>query len=157
MMAELHILNTKQIKQFKKIVKDQWGADFGDKYHVLKHPNGRTYIVNKEIDKIDLDNLRISTVGLYFATWNAKGFRLSIEGSQIIGSSAKKNVLELDSKQTNQWLLGQELELPKKQQIETKGYVIVKHKKDYMGSGKIAGGRLLNYVPKTRRIGAVIE
>ncbi|MBW2987171.1 hypothetical protein KY336_01350 [Candidatus Woesearchaeota archaeon] len=156
-MAELHILNTKQVKQFKKIILDQWGSDFEDKYHVLKHPNGRTYIVNKEMDEIDIDKLRISTVGLYFATWNAKGFRLSIEGSQLIGPEAKKNVIELTDKQTEQWLLGQEFELPKKQSIETKGYVIVKHKKDFMGSGKIAGSKLLNFVPKTRRIGAVIE
>jgi len=155
-MAELYILNTKQKKKFKKIILEQWGADFKDSYHVLKHPNGRTYIVNKEVDDINLDDLRISTVGLYFATWNAKGFRLSIEGSQLIGPSAKKNVVELDDEQKGHWLLGQELELAEKQLVETKGYVIIKHKKDFMGSGKITGKKLLNFVPKTRRIGSVI-
>jgi NOL1/NOP2/fmu family ribosome biogenesis protein len=75
----------------------------------------------------------------------------------LIGPDAKKNVLELDSRQAEQWLLGQEPELADKQLIGAAGYVIVKHGKDYMGCGKIAGEKLMNFVPKTRRISSVVE
>ncbi|MBW3013436.1 hypothetical protein KY340_04510 [Candidatus Woesearchaeota archaeon] len=157
LMAELHILNTKETKEFKKEILDQWGVEFDDLFFVLRHPNGRTYIVNREIEEIDLSKLKISNIGLYFATWDDRGFRLSIEGSQMIGPKAKKNIIELDSKQAGEWLLGQEPELTEKQKAGCTGFLIVKNKTDYMGCGKIAGNNLMNFVPKTRRIGSVIE
>ncbi|MBD3259869.1 hypothetical protein GF371_04545 [Candidatus Woesearchaeota archaeon] len=155
-MAELQVLNTRKVKQFKKIILEQWGVDFDDSYLVLWRPDGSTYIVNKEIKKIDLSKLRIKNLGLFFAEWSRKDFCLSIEGSQIIGPKAKRNVIEFDKKQAEEWLLGQDAELTEKQLTETKGCFIVKYKKDFLGSGKIKNKVLQNSVPKTRRIGSIV-
>ena len=33
-----------------------------------------------------------------------------------------------------------------------KGFLIIKHNNDYLGTGKYRDGRILNFVPKTRRL-----
>jgi len=36
--------------------------------------------------------------------------------------------------------------------MEKWGFVIIKHNKDFFGSGKFKDGRLLNFLPKIRRL-----
>ena len=87
-------------------------------------------------------------LGLYIGKIESGEIRLSIEGSQLIGPTAKKNVLEITEKQVRNWLRGQNLETNSKQ----KAFVILKHKKDFLGSGKMKKGKVINSVPKIRRI-----
>jgi NOL1/NOP2/fmu family ribosome biogenesis protein len=96
-----------------------------------------------------MDNLaRVEGVGLYIAKEQPDGIRLSIEGSQLIGNQATKNVFEANQEQANQWMLGQEIQV----EIKEKGFVIIKFKEDYLGTGKASQGRITNFVPKARRL-----
>jgi len=148
-MINLKILNKKAIKEILKKVKEQWDADvdFGDKVFLQDKEND-IYIVNKDISKIDLSKLRINSIGLYIAQQMIDGLRLSIEGSQLIGPKAKKNVLELGEKQAKEWLKGYDLENDK----SLRGFLIIKHKEDFLGCGKAKDNKILNYVPKNRRL-----
>ena len=74
--------------------------------------------------------------------------RLSIEGSQLIGKAAKKNVVEISDCQVKKWLFGNDIEIG----TACEGFVIVRNKNDFLGTGKIKDGVLLNFIPKTRRI-----
>ena len=74
--------------------------------------------------------------------------RLSIEGSQIMGPYAKKNVLELSKEASRDWLKGRDLAV----ETDCSGFVIVKSGDDFMGCGKVKDNKLLNFVPKIRRI-----
>ena len=144
----LKILNKKAVKEILALIKQQWNADIDLDYAFLKDKDDKIFIINKDFAEIDLTRLRINSMGLYIAQLMPDGIRLSIEGSQLIGPEAKKNVLELTEKQSKQWLKGEDLEI----KTELKNYVILKYKKDFLGTGKIKNNKILNYVPKTRRL-----
>ena len=81
------------------------------------------------------------------------GIRLSIEGSQIIGPKATKNVVEINDEQVKQWLKGEDLEIEDKNNYS--GFVIIKNKNDFLGTGKIKDNKILNYVNKGRRVNII--
>lgn len=148
-MKNIEILNTRAVKEILRMIKEQWDAsvDFGDKAF-LEGKDNDIFIVNRDISKIDISKLRVNSMGLYIGQKMVDGLRLSIEGSQIVGPKAKKNILEVDEKQAREWLKGYELDINGK----ISGYVIVKHENDFLGCGKVKDKKILNYVPKNRRL-----
>lgn len=148
-MPELKILNSREIKEIYKLVEKQWGAKIKLDYGFLKNNKNRIFIINRDISKIDISKLRLNSVGMYFCEDDRAGIRLSIEGSQIIGPKATKNVVKLDEDETRRWFKGEDLE---KECRNCSGFVILKSKNDFLGSGKYSNGRILNYVGKTRRV-----
>ncbi|MDI9642531.1 MAG: hypothetical protein QFX37_03320 [Archaeoglobales archaeon] len=89
--------------------------------------------------------------GIYFGKLEKDGLRLSIEGSFIVGKTAKKGVLELEEKEAMDWLSGKDLKR------DYKGYCILKWGEYFLGCGKGNGKMIKNYVPKDRRLRAVSE
>ena len=108
----------------------------------------RIFILSRDISKLDTGELRINSLGMYFGELNKGVVRLSIEGSQIIGKQAMKNVLELDEGQATKWMWGEDFELD----TDLSGFVIIKNNSDFLGCGKVSGRKLYNYVPKERRV-----
>ena len=151
-MPELKILNSKEIKEIYGLIEKQWGAKLKLDYGFLKNNKNRIFVVNKDISKIDFSKLRLNSVGMYFCEIDSRGIRLSIEGSQIVGPKAAKNIVELDEEETKKWLKGEDLE---KECKGCSGFVILKNNKDFLGNGKYANGKLLNYVGKSRRVNLV--
>jgi len=167
-MPQLKFLNSKEVKEILKLIENQWGAELKLNYHILKNNKNRIFLINKDINKIELDKLRINSIGMYFCDLE-NGIRLSIEGSQIIGPKATNNVAEIDEEQVKQWLKGEDLELregsssrtsnisplpsPRSRQ-DYSGFVVIKHDNDFLGTGKYKEGKILNYVSKSRRINA---
>jgi NOL1/NOP2/fmu family ribosome biogenesis protein len=148
-MDTLKILNKKETEDIIALVQDQWGAEIQLDYGVLKNNEEKIYIASKDVFTLPLDSLRINSIGMYFGEIiKGNQIRVSIEGSQLIGPTATKNVVELDDKNARDWLRGEDIEI----ELEAKGFVIIKHKKDFLGSGKSMGNKILNYVPKARRV-----
>ena len=85
--------------------------------------------------------------GIYFGRIESDGIRLTIEGSFLVGPKATKNFIELDDERARRYLAGEsvEVEVPD-------GWVILKWRSYYLGSAKAKNGKLLNYVPKERRL-----
>lgn len=99
-----------------------------------------------ELNILDV-NLRIETIGLYFAKQEDDGIRLTLDGIQILKDQITKNILELNNEQTEEWLRGNDLI------IETeRGYKILKNKDEFLGCGKSTGEKITNFVPKERRL-----
>lgn len=144
----LEILNSKKVKEIHEKLKKQFGFDKKLDYAFLKSNKGKIYIVTKDIANVDYENLRIDSMGNYFAAEEKNEIRLSIEGSQVIGPDAKENVLELNREQFVQWFKGEDLEISN----EINGFQIIKHNKDFIGTGRAGAGKLRNFIPKTRRI-----
>ena len=147
-MQNLTILNKKQTKEILNLIKKQFNADFKSDYAFLKNEKGKVFLINKDISKINLDKIRINNLGLYFAQIYTNEIRLSIEGSQLIGHLAKKNILEIDKKQTKEWMQGNDLDIDE----NYSGFVLIKNKKDFLGCGKVREGKVFNYVGKARRV-----
>ncbi|MBS3158676.1 hypothetical protein J4206_05300 [Candidatus Woesearchaeota archaeon] len=151
-MPELKILNNKEIKEIYELIDRQWGARIKLDYGFLRNNKSRVFVISKDIARIDTSKLRLNSAGMYFCETGAKGIRLSIEGSQIIGPKAAKNVAELNEEEAKKWLKGEDLE---KECKDCSGFVILKNKNDFLGAGKYSNGKILNYVGKTRRINAL--
>lgn len=144
-------MNSKEVKELKRKLLDQFGYenDFHEYAFSITDKN-KIYMVNRDVEKIDFNALRLQIIGLYFCEDYGTELRLSIEGSQIIGPKATKNVIELEKKQSREWLKGFDLEFIG----SIKQFVIIKSNDEYLGCGKIKENKLLNYVPKERRIRA---
>jgi len=147
MMQNLKILNKKEIKRILSMLEKQWGFKEELNYAFLQSEKHKIYLANKEIFNLDLSKLKINSFGLYFADVRT-GIRLSIEGSQIVGKKATKNIVELNDKEAKDWMSGLDIE----KQTDSNEFVIIKHGDDFMGTGKATeDGKILNYVPKARR------
>lgn len=145
----LKILNTKETKEIKSKILEQWGFDFKTDFAFLLSSKNRLYLVSKDISKIDYEKLRLQVVGVYFGEIMDNGeLRLSIEGSQMIGKSATKNVVQIETEDVKKWLYGKDIKVS----TDCSGFVIVKSNDDFMGSGKVKEGEILNFIPKIRRI-----
>ncbi len=198
-MQNLKILNKKQTKEILSLIKKQFGAEFKSDYAFLKNEKGKIYLINKDISKINLDKIRINNLGLYFAQVYTNEIRLSIEGSQLIGPLAKKNILELNETQTKEWMSGSDLDIDEdysgfvlicrkytpgfqpvdkvrhlvlekgifpsmlKNRLDKVSYTpnmppiydgrfLTKHKKDFLGCGKVRNKKVFNFVGKARRL-----
>ncbi|MEK6949918.1 MAG: hypothetical protein AABX34_06860 [Nanoarchaeota archaeon] len=151
-MLELKILNSREIKEIYRLIEGQWGAKLKLEYAFLKNSKSRIFIINKDISRIDLSKLRINSVGMYFCEVDDLGIRLSIEGSQIVGPKAEKNIVEIAEEQAKQWLKGEDLEI----EGNYSGFVILKSNNDFLGAGKYRNGKIMNYVNKGRRVSAII-
>lgn len=148
-MPELKILNNKEIKEIFKLIENQWGAKIKLDYGFLKSNKNRIFVISKDISKINTSKLRLNSVGMYFCEIDNAGIRLSIEGSQLIGPKATKNIVELNEEETKKWFKGEDLE---KECKNCNGFVILKYNNDLLGNGKYVNGKILNYVGKTRRV-----
>ena len=142
----IEALNNKDKKQLLNYLKEQF--DFNKKldYNFFITQKNRIHIFNKNIE-IDFSKIRINLLGVYFANIDSET-RLTIEGSQIIGPCAKKNILEIDDQKLNEWMHGNDIKTNK----EFKGFVLIKNNNDFYGSGKYKEGKIINYIPKERRL-----
>lgn len=147
-MKNYRILNKKDIKEILSLIKSQWDAEVELDYGFLQDREEKIYLINRQFAEIPLDKLRINKIGLYFGQVVRGELRLSIEGSQIIGPEAKKNVLEINEEETREWLNGNDLETTE----HLSGFMILKHEKDFFGTGKFKEGKILNFIPKGRRL-----
>lgn len=105
----------------------------------------KIYLVSKDIQKINPTDYKIISSGLYIGKIEKFGFRLTIEGTQLL--KPKTNVLQTKNLD---WLQGKDIETKEKFQ----GFVAIKYKNDFIGSGLYSKGKILNFVPKVRRIPA---
>jgi NOL1/NOP2/fmu family ribosome biogenesis protein len=152
-MDRLKILNRKETDAVLDLVRQQWGAEIEIGHAMLRNTQNRIYLAGRDVFSIDMDRLNISSVGMYFGEIiREEHIRLSIEGSQLVGPSATKNVVELGDSEAREWLRG--IDIDKK--LDTKGFVIIRHRNkfgdDFLGCGKSMGDKILNYVPKARRV-----
>lgn len=153
-MRDLRFLNHKELKELLKRIKDNWGAELNDDdFAFLMNGKNRFFIVSRDIEKLELPRLRINNVGIYFGELTDRGeLRLTIEGSAIVGGKASRNIFDISKEQARAWFRGEDLDIEK----DENAFVIVRHGNDFLGCGKLVNGKILNYVPKARRIPEII-
>ncbi|MBI4159499.1 hypothetical protein HY500_04570 [Candidatus Woesearchaeota archaeon] len=143
-MENLKILNSKEKKQILDRVKKHFGIKGLDlDYAFFRNNENKVFLLNKDVKKVEFDKLRINSLGVYFGAFD-NNFRLSIEGAQMIGNKATKNIIEIEDPKA--WLEGNNI----KTEGEN-GLKIVKSGKDCLGTGQLKDGVLINYIPKERR------
>jgi NOL1/NOP2/fmu family ribosome biogenesis protein len=147
-MNKLKILNTRETRVIYDLLEKQWGFKAKLDYVFLMNDKSNIFITNRDFSRIELKKLRINNIGVYFGEiMDGERLRLSIEGSQIIGDGAKKNIAQLNDKETLEWLQGNTVE-----KDFPDGILIIRTPYGYAGSGTIKNRVIQNYVPKARRI-----
>lgn len=149
----LKILNKKQKQGIIEKLNEQFGIkDIPGKIIMMGKEKLFLFsgsFTDNEIKKLEKLTV-IERIGFYFAKIDepTNKIRLSIEGSQILKNQIKKNIFDLNEKEAEQWMKGQEL------QIKTgkKDFLIIKYKEDYLGSGKASEEKIGNFIPKNRRL-----
>ncbi len=136
----------KERKIFLKQLEEQFNFSGILNYNFFINQDKKVFIFNKDLE-IDFTKIRINSLGVYFANIE-KEIRLTIEGSQLIGPSSKKNILEIEGEQLQDWIHGIDIETDKK----LDGFVLIKNKNDFYGTGKYKDGKILNFIPKERRL-----
>ncbi|HIH31401.1 TPA: hypothetical protein HA235_01715 [Candidatus Woesearchaeota archaeon] len=158
-MLRFDIMNSKETKHILEKLQEQYGFGIEKKdldYIFLQTKEGRLYVVSRDLGNIDFDKLRIDMLGIYFGEIYKDKLRLSIEGAQIIGKNATKNILDLDYAQMIEWIQGKDIEFTDCGEE----FVIVRYKNpktdqyDILGCGKFnkQSGKLMNYVSKSRKL-----
>ncbi|MEA3515127.1 MAG: hypothetical protein U9R34_06615 [Nanoarchaeota archaeon] len=148
----LYVLRRKEVKVLLLKLKEQWGFEGELDYVFLKGKEDKIFIATRDITKIEWDNIRINSSGIYIAKETNGQVRLSIEGSQLIGPHATKNVIEISEKLARLWMKGYNIPFDEEKGEELKGFQIMKCKDDFMATGIFKENRMLNFVPKNRRI-----
>ncbi len=90
-------------------------------------------------------------IGVYVVKDTPMGPLLSIEGTQILGPLARKNVLSLPEDLLDDWMRGGDLEIGERGDLEP-GLVIVRFGDLFAGCGLYSPPKLRNMVPLSRRI-----
>lgn len=146
--------STKETRELKKVIAEGYGFDGDLDVYFFINEKEKVFIINKEYDSNLFRNLRINSLGLYLGQYKDRKFRLSVEGSWLIGRNAK-NKFEASNGQLKEWMLGSPIELSEEECKKIKyDFVIIQHTNDFFGSGKIDRKKfhILNFFPKSRRI-----
>lgn len=149
----LKILNKKEKQEIEEKLNNQFGIGKISEKIIMKGKEKLFLFsgsfTNEEIKKLE-EIIIIEKVGVYFAKIDerTKDIRLSIEGSQIFKNQINKNIFEIPKELVEQWMKGQEL------QIKTgkKGFLVMKYKNDFLGTGKASVEKISNFIPKIRRL-----
>jgi NOL1/NOP2/fmu family ribosome biogenesis protein len=150
-MRFLKILKKNQKKEIEKQLEERFGISKIPGIIVMKGEE-RLFLFSGNLSEHEIKNFEknifIERLGVYFAKFMDGSIRLSIEGSQILKDQIKKNIFELDENQVENWMKGQEL------QIKTgkRGFLVMKYKDDFLGTGKASEEKIGNFIPKSRRL-----
>tara|TARA_B100000315_G_scaffold90809_1_gene83437 strand:+ start:885 stop:1352 length:468 start_codon:yes stop_codon:yes gene_type:complete len=149
----LHILNKKQKQEIEEKLNNQFGIKEISEKIIMKGKEKLFLFsgsfTNEEIKKLE-ELVVIEKVGVYFAKIDERtnDLRLSIEGSQIFKNQINKNVFEISEELVEQWMKGRELNI----KTGKKGFIVIKYKDDFLGTGKASEEKISNFIPKIRRL-----
>ncbi|MFH1801598.1 MAG: hypothetical protein ABH804_02065 [archaeon] len=151
-MNELKILSEKE----KKEITEKLSRQFGIKNIpgiFLKRSVERIFyfkgIFNegliRKLEKI----VYIERAGIYFGKEQNGEIRLSVDGVHLFKEQINKNIIEINEEELERWMKGNELNINTKNK---KGFVVLKHKDDFVGTGKASEDKITNFIPKNRRL-----
>lgn len=141
----MKFLNSKEKKVLLKTINDYFGSNFETDDRIYITNQDKIYLITKDIEKIDIDKIKVRNMGLYLGQIMQGAIRLSIEGSQLIGKTATKNILQVDED------LLKKLKEEKFEISCNDGYYLVKYRDHFLGCIYVKNNIAHNYIPKARR------
>lgn len=153
-IQHMDILKSKERKALISKIREMYNCSdiFSDFVMFKTSKEEKIWIAPKEAFELNVARLRPQSVGLYVGRIDRGAIRLSIEGAQIIGRTATKNIVELDKEHLWDFLRGFDVQASMKINTEDNRYVLVRHGKDILGVSKLVGENLQNVLPKSRKL-----
>jgi len=75
--------------------------------------------------------------------------RISLDGAHLLKDKIKKGIIEITDEEVETWMKGENLSFDSENE---KGIFVVKNGDDLLGCGVSDGKKLINYIPRERRI-----
>ena len=151
---KIELLDKTKKKKILKQLENFYGiSDLS--YLFIKSGIGKYRIFSGSLSKEELNDLAKNThvelIGSRIANTDDEDIRISFDAINIpeIKKQITENILEINDQQAEDWMKGNNL------QIEAEGkkrFIVIKHKDDFLGVGRVQGTFIKNYVPKERRI-----
>ena len=157
-MQSLKFLNSKEKREIIRSLAETYGfsGELGGAL-LLSPKEQKIYLLSGAellADGADKE-LRIDKAGLYIGKILSNGIQLNVEGSQLVGPSGTKHILEISEEHLEPWVKGEDLE-PNAEEKERlggeNGIFIIKCGDDFLGSAIIKNGKIANQLSKTRRV-----
>lgn len=150
-MTPLKILSIKEKREIEKKLNEQFGIKYVPGL-IVKKGHERLFLFSGSLNPKELKELEaitiIERVGAYFAKLVDGTVKLSIEGIYALKNQINKNIFELNENQMNLWMRGSELLV----KTGKYGFLIMKYKDDFLGTGKASAEKITNFIPKSRRL-----
>ena len=152
-MNHLQILSFKEKNQIQNKLNQQFGINnipgilaMRGKERIFLYSGS---LLGKELNELEKISF-IERMGVYFAKMDerTKDLRLSIEGTQLLKDEIKKNIFEIPDSEVENWMKGRELNI----KTGEHGFLVMKHKNDFLGTGKASEEKIGNFIPKNRRL-----
>lgn len=150
----IEILNKKQEQEILKKLNQQFGIKkFPENSLLIQRGKEKIFLYNGDLNEKQIKNLEktnIEGIGVYIGKieQSIEEIRLTIEATQIFKDQITKNIVEINQEQLETWMHGQELNL----KTGKKGFVVIKYKNDFIGTGKASEEKITNFIPKNRRL-----
>lgn len=140
------------VKKIKYLIKKNYLAELElKKYNFFTDKAGRIFLTSKHIPK-KLSGHALG-FGLHFGSLRkGEKIQLTIEGSQLVGPSAKKNVAVLEDREIFRFIEGLPVKKFKPIDCELKNFILITDGRDFFGSGILREGYIESLVPKGRRV-----
>jgi len=151
-IGKYEVLNAKAVKQIMFFLREQFCFDEKLDYVFVLSKKEKVFLINRDVELLDFDKLRVDALGLYFGKFYKDGFRLSIEGSQLIGDRCNCNVVEINQEEKHDWFKGFDVRIG----VES-GFVILKNESDFLGCAKVKDFIAFNSVSSSRKLKNVNE
>jgi NOL1/NOP2/fmu family ribosome biogenesis protein len=147
----IHILSKQETQEILASLQEQFGIKEIPGI-LLKIGQERIFLYQGSLNEKEIKELEkivfIERLGVYIAKIQGIEVRLSIEGTHIFQNQITKNTFELNEKQVDEWMHGNELNIS----VDKKGFLIMTHKGDFLGTGKASELKISNFIPKNRRL-----
>jgi NOL1/NOP2/fmu family ribosome biogenesis protein len=139
--------NSTREKEFWQLLKKQYGIPRLPGYRLILSGKKRIRIITEFAASLALKVPSISPAGLYIGELKTDTIRLSMDGAQLLGPHATKQIIQLSEEEAKAWFNGETIQIKDSRH----GYVIVKRGVDILGCGSLSHGKLQSYIPKSRR------
>ncbi|MHA2363626.1 MAG: hypothetical protein ACXAC7_06690 [Candidatus Hodarchaeales archaeon] len=159
-----HLLTQEENLVVWKQLQSQFGIPiehWQDRWGFVENRRGRLWLAShtalRFVDKEVLDPAKSLTTAIGNRVFSKKengefqGIRLTLDGVLVFGKkNLQKNLLEVSTKEETQWLAGERIERP---DVENGIYILISSESnDLLGCSIATNGRLLNFLPKWRRL-----
>ena len=158
-MVKVEILDRTKKKKVLEVLKEAYGIE-DLPYMFIKTGKDKVRIFSGEMSWDEINEfskkVNVEIIGVPLCTFveeNVTRINFDVANLPLVKKSVSENIFEINDSQLSEWLKGNNLNLnPETSKKLTSSFVMVSHKGDFVGVGKIIEGYIQNYVPKERRV-----
>jgi NOL1/NOP2/fmu family ribosome biogenesis protein len=146
-------MSKEEIRKLENLLKKNYGARIKFKDKIFKTSEEKIWLISKEALEFDFSKVRVNSAGLYFGKLKRnEKIQLSVEGAQLVGKKARKNIAIIDEENLKKFLQGFDFSAQKLIDCDINNFILIKYGEDFVGTGILRENYIENILPKARRI-----